>query len=130
MAKPARQYHTQQTHYLRKNVTFADDGTAVTVGVLPEGSVIVAAGAVVSTAFNDSGTDLLDIGISGGDVDGIAANIDISSVGLKAGTVSGSDDLGPFSADVTVIAQFDGASGNADAGSAEVIVEYVADNDG
>ena len=35
----AREYHTSQVHYLRKDFTFADALDVLTVGVLPAGAL-------------------------------------------------------------------------------------------
>ena len=41
-ATDARQFHTQQVHYLRKSIAYTDDGTEVTVGKIPSGALILA----------------------------------------------------------------------------------------
>jgi len=45
MGSQARVYHTNQIHYLRKDLTFANTGVQ-TVGVLPAGAIVVSAGVV------------------------------------------------------------------------------------
>lgn len=60
-------YGTLQT--LRKKITYLDYGTTVTVGKLPPYSIVVGGGVYVSTAFNSSGTDLLDVGFIGATTD-------------------------------------------------------------
>lgn len=62
----ARQYHTAQIHYLRKDITTADAATTVTVGVIPAGSIILEAisGVYVSVVFNAGTNNRLDIGVS------------------------------------------------------------------
>lgn len=121
-----RQYHTQQTHYLRAPIAYTD-GT-VTVGVLPAGAVVVGGGVVVTTAFNDSGADLIDIGTSA-DPDGLATDLDASAVGLKAADeLATSNDLYSTS-EVTITATYAGANADASAGAGIVYVEFLADND-
>lgn len=61
----AQRYHTRQVHYLRKRVTFADYGTTVTVGTIPAGASVIGGGIHIVTAFNSSGTDLVDVGYVG-----------------------------------------------------------------
>ena len=65
----AREFHTQQVHYLRKSVVFGDDGTAVTVGEIPAGATILKplSGVNVDTAFNAGTTNTLNIGTSADD---------------------------------------------------------------
>ena len=62
----ARQYSQQMIHYLRKGITYADDGTTVDVGTIPAGSLILKplSGVYVNTAFNGATTNTLDIGPS------------------------------------------------------------------
>ena len=123
----ARHFHAQQTHYLIKKVVYGDDATQLTVGVVPAGSIIINARAEVKTAFNDSGTDLIDIGNSG-DADEFCANLDVSTVGTKldASTFNAAADK-VFTSDTTIVCQYDGANSDATAGLAYVVVEYVVD---
>ena len=83
-ATTARQVHTQQIHFLRKRITFADFGTTVNVGTIPAGASVVGGGVHVVTAFNSSGTDLLDVGFIGSttDADGYATDLTLAAVGF------------------------------------------------
>jgi hypothetical protein len=129
MTTPARLYHTQQTHYLRKGITFNDIGNTVDVGVLPAGAIVVNAGVVVSTAFNSGTTDVLDIGTSA-DTDGFATDIDLRTAGkIAADELATSNDLGPYAADTTIQAVLASTGTAATAGAAEVFVEFIPDND-
>lgn len=128
MADAARQFHTQQIHFLRKTVLFSNTGTVLTVGTIPSGSVLITAcsGAVVTTVFNDSGTDLLDIGTSAtGDL--FATDLDVSSLGFKPCDESVAGAL--FSADTVITATYTGQNANATTGSAEVVIAYIPDID-
>lgn len=62
----ARNYYKQVVHYLRRDITFADAGTTVDVGVLPAGAVMIKpmSGVMVNVAFNGNATNTLDIGPS------------------------------------------------------------------
>lgn len=82
----AQQYHTRQIHYLTKRITFADFGTTVTVGYIPPYASVVSGGVHVVTAFNSSGTDLLDVGFVGAttDADGYATQLTLAAVGFIA----------------------------------------------
>lgn len=125
----AREYHTQQTHYLRKAVTFANDGTAVTVGKLPAGAVVLDAGVVVTTAFNAGTSNTIDVGTSADD-NGFASAIALGTVGkIAADDLATSDDLYSASeVEITATVNLTGTA--ATAGSAIVYVEYLPDNDG
>lgn len=124
----ARRYHQSMVHYLRKDISYTDDGTELELGKIPEGSIIIDAGVVVSTAFNDSGTDLVDFGTSS-DGDGLATDLDVSAVGLKAADeLATSDDLKATSGDLTITVQYDGQNSNATAGAAVAFVAYLPNN--
>jgi hypothetical protein len=66
-----------------KKITFADFATTVTVGKMPAYSHVVGGGVHVVTAFNSSGTDLLDVGFIGSttDADGYATLLTLAAVG-------------------------------------------------
>lgn len=123
----ARVFHTQQVHYLRKDVTYADT-TAVTVGTLPAGALIVPAmsGMNVSTAYNDSGTDLIDIGTTADD-DLYATNLDVSAVGFKPLDEAVSLYV---AAETTLTATYAGQNSNASAGVGQIVIAYVPADDG
>src|SRR6185312_3485089 len=66
MTAPARVYSSQQVHYLRKAISFADNGKTVDVGTIPAGALLLKpiCGVHVSVAFNGDTTNTLDIGPS------------------------------------------------------------------
>lgn len=116
-------------HYLGANIVFGDDATQIVLGFIPENAVVVAAWAEVHTAFNDSGTDLIDIGYDG-DTDEYCANLDVSTVGTKldATTFNAAAVKRSTSGDLKIVAQYDGANSDATAGEADVFVEYIVRN--
>ena len=65
-ATTARQYSQQMIHYLRKSITYADDGKTVDVGTIPAGALVLKplSGVAVNVAFNGGTTNTLDIGPS------------------------------------------------------------------
>lgn len=66
----SRLFHTQQIHYLRCNISYADGASKVyTIGSAPAGSQIIQAlsGVYVTTAFNAGTTNVLDIGTTADD---------------------------------------------------------------
>lgn len=125
----ARIYHTNQVHYLIKEVTFADNGTAVVLGRLPANSVIIACSAVVAEAFNAGSTNVLDIGTTA-DADGLATDLALGTVGLvNADEMGTSNDLYHESEiDVTATVALSGTA--ATAGRAFVHVCYMPINNG
>lgn len=113
---------------LRKRITYADNGTAITVGKLPPGSSIVGGGVHIITAFNDSGTDVLDVGFVGSttDADGYATDLDLSAVGyIVLDELAATTNI-QGTVEHTVTATYAGQNSNATAGTADVIVLYVS----
>lgn len=125
----ARQYNTQQVHYLRKGLVFGDNGVARTVGVIPAGSLILKpiSGAHITTAFNAGTTNTLNIGTSADD--------DLFGTALALGSanfVPLDESIGGFlvAADTTVTATVVLSGTAASTGAAEVVIAYIPDNDG
>lgn len=124
----ARQYPSQQVHYLRKTVGFADNGLARTVGVIPAGSLILkpASGVHVTTVFNAGTTNTLNVGSSADD--------DLFGTLLALGTanfVPLDESIGGFlvTSDTTITATVVLTGTAATTGSGEVIIAYIPDND-
>ena len=127
MAQPARQYHSQQTHYLRATFNYADTGT-ITVGKLPAGAIVVGAGVIVSTVWNSGTSDVLDIGTSG-DGDGFATDLALTTVGnIVWDELATSNDL-YSSSEVTVTAEVTSVGTTATTGVGHVYVQYIPNND-
>lgn len=111
-------------------VGFADDGSAVDICTVPANSQIIEIYVDVLTAFDDTGTDLLDIGKSGA-ADHFANDLDLSSAARLLGSSDASqlanyDDIG--TAQVTIQATYTGQNSDAAAGSARVTVLYIPNN--
>ena len=123
MATPARQFHHELVHYIRRNITFADAGVAREVGVIPAGSVILKpnSGVNIHTAFNSSGTDLIDIGTTADD--------DLYATDLAAQTVGFAplDEAVSFyvAADTTITVTYAQSVADATAGEAQVVIAYI-----
>ncbi|TIO15625.1 MAG: hypothetical protein E5X86_19850 [Mesorhizobium sp.] len=127
----ARFYETQQVHYLRKRITFADYGTTVTVGKIPAGASVIDGGVHVVTAFNSSGTDLLDVGFIGSttDADAYATDLTMAAVGYIPFDELGATTNIQQTVDTTVTCAPAQSVADATAGVADVIVAFVVDND-
>lgn len=125
----ARIYHTQQVHYLVKKITYLDDGSTLTMGVIPANSVIINAGVVVTEAFNAGTTNVLDIGTSA-DGDGIATDLALGTVGrVGADEMATSNDLFSTS-EVTITCTVDLTGTAATTGQAYVHLEYLPTSNG
>lgn len=66
MTIPARLIQTQQVHFIRKSITFADHGKTLDIGAVPAGSVIhkPMSGVFVDTVFNGTAPQNVGIGTS------------------------------------------------------------------
>ena len=123
----ARQYDTQQVHYLRRSITFADAGLTLTIGTIPAGAIVLKAlsGVHVTTAFNAAGADTLDIGPStDSGTDLWATALDMSATNFIP-----MDESVSLLVSVDTIVQCDVTSSGSSAGAAEVIICYIPDND-
>ena len=109
---------------------FATEGAATNTNVIiPANSQIVAIDVNVETAFNDSGTDILEIG-SSADTDLYVNDVAISAVGkIALGTAAlcaNWKDIG--SSDVRIGFIYNGANDDASAGAATVTISYLQNN--
>lgn len=133
MSTPARQYHQAMVHYLRKSITFATENTVIDIGTLPAGAIVVGGGVHVTTAFNDSGTDTLDVGFRAGsstdDPNGYATLLDLSAVGFIALDELAATTNVQQTTSCIATCTYNGQNNNADAGAADVVIMYIADND-
>lgn len=128
----ARQFHTQQIHYLRKSLvetgTTANQSETFTVGTIPAGSLILKAlsGVNVDVAYTSATNKLINIGTSAsGNLYGTLLSVAaIAFVPLDEAVAM------TVSAD-TVITATHALTGSAGtAGRAEVVIAYIPDNDG
>ena len=88
MTQPARRYAQHQTHYIRKDFTFADTGigSGVYIGTIPANALITGVMLAVQTAFNAATTNTAALGSAAGGAQLMAAT-SIASAGVATGTV-------------------------------------------
>jgi hypothetical protein len=81
----ARNNGRQEVQILRKRITYLNT-SAVTIGKIPAGASVTGGGVHVVTAFNDSGTDVVDVGYIGSTTvaAAYASALDLSAVGFIA----------------------------------------------
>jgi hypothetical protein len=121
----ARLYHQAQTHYLRRNISFADGATAVlTLGTIPAGSVVIRGGVVVTTAFNAGSGNVLDIGTSADD-DGFATDLALGTIGVIAADEMATTNDANITADTVITCTLALTGTAATAGAGVVWVEYL-----
>lgn len=106
------------------NVIFSQNGVTAYIGTLPKGSEIVGWQTNVTTAFDDTGTDLLDIG-DGTTANRFADNIDVGSVGQKLTGYDPDEYHTPLEVDTQIFATYVGQNSNAAAGAAQVSVFFI-----
>lgn len=124
----ARQLSIQAVHYLRKKITFADNGKTVDVGTIPAGALLLKpiSGVSVAVAFNGDTTNTLDIGPS------TDAGTDLWATALALGTTTfvqideAVSNL--VSVDTKVQAKVT-SSASASAGEGYIVIAYIPNND-
>lgn len=109
--------------YAVSNTIAYTNTTAKAMFTIPDGAVPVEWVINVTTLFNDSGTDLLDIGVSGTQ-EKFAADVDVSSAGLKTTGVVLAQVGAVQSGAQAVTAIYAGQNANANQGAAVVICRY------
>lgn len=131
-SRPARQYHTQQVHYLRRTIAYntPNVGTSdvVQVGTLPSGAKITGVDVWIDTAFNAATTNVLTVGTSSGSNADIIAAGDVDEATVANTLVVRAKDL-VISSDTVVYAKYTQSGTAATTGSATVIVYFVPNND-
>ncbi len=126
MTASPRQYHTQQVHFLRKGITFANILTTVDVGRIPAGSLVIKpmSGVHVDTAFNGTAPMTLDIGTS------VSTALWASALALSATTfvALGTSNSNLVASDTTVQTVIGGSGSTA--GIAQIVIAYLPNIDG
>lgn len=124
---PAKEISYGVVQTMVKKITFANLGSAVTVGKMPPYSHVVGGGVHVVTAFNSSGTDLLDVGFIGSttDDDAYATDLTLAAVGFLALDELAATTNIMQSVETTVTATPAQSVADATAGEAYVIVNFV-----
>jgi hypothetical protein len=128
-ANNARQYHTQQTHYLQRTVAYNTPGISggVLMGTIPAGALILGTYVRVETGFNAATTNVLTVGTLGDPgLDNIVTAGDVTEG--SAGSVRIVGPLNRMAADTDVMVSYTQSGAAATAGLAHVVLEYVTNN--
>lgn len=129
---PARFYHTNQVHFMRKDVAFNTPGigtaSTVVLGGFPANAVIVSAIVKVTAAFNAATTNVLTVGDTTADNTVIAAG-DVNE-GVVATTIVTAAVGYRFSAtaDTTLYVRYTQTGTAATAGAAIIMIGYIPAN--
>lgn len=111
--------------FVSRNTVAYTDTTNKTLFVLPANAVIVDVILSVDTLFDDTGTDVLDVGTTVGDPDEYIDAQDVSSAAVVRMGASGTMPNASGSvggASVTVLGKYTGQNANASGGSATVTI--------
>lgn len=115
-------------HCIVKRLTFAVENTVIDCGKLPANAHVIGGGVHIVTAFNDSGTDTLDVGFRGGhstdDPNGYATLLAIDAVGYIPLDELGATTNIMQTQEAFVTATYNGENNNATAGVAYLIILY------
>lgn len=127
----ARKHTSQQVPYARKTISYTDNGSEIDVVTVPAGSLILkpSSGVHVTTAFNASAGNVLQVGTSDGTDD---PNLYGTSLALGTATFVPLDEaVGTYlvTVDTTISVTVELTGTAATAGSAEVVVTWIPDND-
>ena len=127
MATPATEMSVPCIHYLRRNISEADEGLgSLTLGVIPAKAIVVTAGVVVATGFNGT-SPILDIGTSG-DPDGYATNLVLATAGLIVWDELATSNDFYSTSETTIVCDVSATGNDSTAGYGVVFVGYIPDN--
>lgn len=102
-----------------------------TMFVIPANADIIDWTFDVTTLFDDSTTDVVDCGTTSGDPDEYVDALDSSAAGVnRMGDNADMPDAGRGdvgASDITVLCKYTGGTGDASAGAATLIIEYIVD---
>lgn len=132
----AQQYHQNMVHYLRKDFTFADAGSTLSMGWLPAGAVVIGGGVVVSTAFNSGTSDVVDLGYRNSAESGTSDDTDewMTDGNLTAAGWITADEIDASVAELyfpdgaEAVVAYASAGTAPTAGAAHAYVQYLVDN--
>lgn len=128
LATTARQHPYQMVHYLRKKITYLDDGKTVDIGTLPAGALLCKplCGVAVNVVFNGGSTNTLDIGPS------TDSGTNLWGTLLALGTIA----FVPLDEAVTMLVAVDTkvqakvvSTASASTGEAVIVIAYIPNND-
>jgi len=126
---PAREYHTRQIHYLRKRVTYSDNGiaggsTVKFANALPANAFITQTKVYVHTVFNAATTNVLTVGTNASTTNNIVAAADVNEASAQMFNVEGVGIL-DTSAPLDVYVKYTQTGTEATTGAATIVIAYV-----
>jgi len=125
--RPAAATASAVVFCLQNTVAYTDT-TNKTLGVIPANAKIVDVWVNVTTAFDDTGTDLLNVGSTSGDPDEWVDAASVAATGLVRAGSGATYPVDAFTigaSNVTVYGKYVGQNSNAAAGAANVCILYI-----
>lgn len=128
MATVNRKVHTQQVHYIAKQVTYSDSG--ISAGTLefparlPPNACIVFAHTWVKTAFNAATTNVLTVGTVSGTANDILTGGDVDET-ATVGTLTKGVGVISSTAEKQIFAKYTQTGAAASAGVAVITIGYI-----
>lgn len=121
-----RQLSLQVVHTLRAAIDYTMEAGGV-VGTLPEDAVVHDCHVMVTTGFDDTTGDDIDVGVQGGTDNVFASAVDANAVAYTSGTIAAAN---RHSADERVVSWnfTTAATGDGTAGEAFIILLYSVNN--
>ncbi len=129
-ATTARNLQLQTVHFLRKTIAYTDNGSTLTVGIIPAGSTILypISGVQVNVVFDGNATNTLDVGAStDSGTNNFATALSLGTIAFVPLDVTSA--TMNVSVDTTIQVLVTSTAAAA-AGSGEVIICYIPDIDG
>lgn len=122
----AREFHTQQVHYLRKRILGAGGNATYTLGILPAGANVLRVSAL-NRVILAGGTPAVTVGPSASPAGFVASTTALTATaGRLSATLVATGTLG-VDVDTTVVAVI---SGTPTSGTTDIELEYTVNNDG
>lgn len=124
-ASKARQFHTQQVHFLRTLMNYNDaDIGGRKIGTIPSGANILRTNTVVSTANNAGTTATLSVGFTAAAATDLINAIDVKTAATANVVTQAPSGKALLAADTDIFVTMATTGGAPTAGIVEVIVEY------
>ncbi len=129
----SKQYHTDQVHFLRVAITYANDGDTISLGWVPDGASVIRGGVNVNTAFDGDSSNILDIGYRNGgnsetdDTDEYATDLALGTAGVIVADEMATAGVTTFPNGAEIVCGVT-STASATAGAGVVWVEYIVDN--
>jgi hypothetical protein len=131
VGKQPRELPFQAVHYMRKRVNYSDVGisTGIKIGTLPKDANILRTTVKVRTAFNAATTNVLTVGQNSSSYNDIVAAGDVDESAAEAQLVMRGADLDLSASEVDVYAKYTQSGTAATAGVADIMIEFIPNND-